>query len=377
MGNFKGIRKLSQAKYDELKAQGLLDPDIQYVTPTEPYLKKTDVVNNLTSTETQKPLSAEQGKILDEKINALAGQNEYIGSYNGVDYTSSTIQTILSDFVQTTEGRAVRNGDIVNIVNNGVDANYGGQQWIYVSDISQWKYYIDFENHSVIDNLTSQSTTDGLSAKQGNVLYGMIVEQGTQLSETQQDVADNMSDIGTLQGQYNNLLNSEIGSLQQLTSEQGEAISDLQFSNSTKAEDDLSNVTYPEYHYDDELRQFTTNTTTGAGDRVVEAYMSSDGNTWYRKWASGWLECGMKITNNVSGTTTIQFPISFSAIPKVFVSPKTTSTNATTADLTSVFRIIGAINSIDLNSVKLNTASTTSINNGYDIYAMGFFQILT
>jgi hypothetical protein len=32
-----------------------------------------------------------------------------------------------------------------------------------------------------------------------------------------------------------------------------------------------------------------------SGDIVVESYISSDGNTWYRKYASGWKECGGKV----------------------------------------------------------------------------------
>ena len=52
-----------------------------------------------------------------------------------------------------------------------------------------------------------------------------------------------------------------------------------------KANNDLSNVTYPSIT--------AGSTTSGSGDRVVEQYLSSDGQTWYRKWASGWKECGM------------------------------------------------------------------------------------
>ena len=39
-------------------------------------------------------------------------------------------------------------------------------------------------------------------------------------------------------------------------------------------------------------------TRTGQNDTVVEYYVSSDGNTWYRKWASGWKEFGKTILSN-------------------------------------------------------------------------------
>lgn len=122
-------------------------------------------------------------KYVDDIAKSLAGQNEYIGSYDGTDYTAETIQTILSDFVQANENREKRGGDLVNIVNVGTDADYSGQQWIYSQDAALWKYYIDFENHSVIDNLTSDSSIDGLAAKQGKQLKSEIDEINKNLTE--------------------------------------------------------------------------------------------------------------------------------------------------------------------------------------------------
>ena len=61
--------------------------------------------------------------------------------------------------------------------------------------------------------------------------------------------------------------------------------SDIAKLKTSKANNDLANVTYPSIT--------AGSTTSGSGDRVVEQYLSSDGKTWYRKWASGWKECGM------------------------------------------------------------------------------------
>ena len=72
-----------------------------------------------------------------------------------------------------------------------------------------------------------------------------------------------------------------------------------------KADKDLSNVTYP--------ANTAGSTTTGSGDRVIETYISSDGQTWYRKWASGWKECGVNsIQITVSGWATYNLPLTFS-----------------------------------------------------------------
>ncbi len=65
-----------------------------------------------------------------------------------------------------------------------------------------------------------------------------------------------------------------------------------------------------------------SNTTrTNQNDTVVEYYMSSDNKTWYRKWASGWKECGVYVTATIkppaNGANTevasaLALPITFS-----------------------------------------------------------------
>ena len=66
----------------------------------------------------------------------------------------------------------------------------------------------------------------------------------------------------------------------------------------------LSTVTYP--------IPTAGSTTTGTADRVIETYISSDRLTWYRKWASGWKECGMRPLVYSTGTT-VTLPISMSS----------------------------------------------------------------
>lgn len=74
----------------------------------------------------------------------------------------------------------------------------------------------------------------------------------------------------------------------------------------TLANKELSNVTYPTNVADGQVK-------TGAGDRVIETKIYSDGNTWYRKWASGWKECGGLSTSSLSTyLKTITLPLSFS-----------------------------------------------------------------
>ena len=282
-----------------------------------------NIYNHSTHTLTVQNIEL-NGVDLQGTLSSLEGQNEYIGRYEGATYTASTIQTELSNFVTTTESRNARSGDLVNIVNAGSGVDYSGQQWRYNGDTSTWTYYIDFENHNVINNLTSTSTTDGLSAMQGKVLNDMLNSLTQELVDTQNDVADNMTDISALQGDNTtnkaniSTLQGKVSTLESDNTTNKANISSLQTTkanqsaldttnqnvanlDANKADKDLSNVTYP------------TNTAgsikTGAGDRVVETYISSDGNTWYRKWASGWKECGGRVQGD---SIDIVFPLTFS-----------------------------------------------------------------
>ena len=108
-----------------------------------------------------------------------------------------------------------------------------------------------------------------------------------------------------------------------------------------KANVNLSNVTYPVIT--------TGSTTTGSGDRVVETYISSNGNTWYRKWASGWKECGLNLVSG-SGKPIISLPITF-------------STTTYSAVITPEYSEQG--NSFWWAFITSKTRSTISLWNGY------------
>ena len=72
-----------------------------------------------------------------------------------------------------------------------------------------------------------------------------------------------------------------------------------------RAKTDLSNVNYPIIAHG--------GVQTGAGDVVEEMYVSLDDTVWYRKWKSGWKECGGVISQSASNGDhkTITLPIEF------------------------------------------------------------------
>lgn len=85
---------------------------------------------------------------------------------------------------------------------------------------------------------------------------------------------------------------------------------DIGLLTSNKANNDLSNVTYPEIVYDPETKLFDGLVHTGAGDRIVERKVYSDGKTWYEKYESGWKRCG-GVINTTNNITQVLLPIEF------------------------------------------------------------------
>ena len=88
-----------------------------------------------------------------------------------------------------------------------------------------------------------------------------------------------------------------------------------------KANKDLSNVSFPGVIFGSAV--------TGSGDRVVEVYVSNDKKTWYRKWRSGWKECGfIGITNTRNGTKKLPVTFASSKYTVLATYNYTTSTNS-------------------------------------------------
>lgn len=66
-----------------------------------------------------------------------------------------------------------------------------------------------------------------------------------------------------------------------------------------KANNSLNNVTYP--------TATIGSTKIGTADRVIEIYINSNGSYWYKKWLSGWIECGGRASVKENSSTTITF----------------------------------------------------------------------
>ena len=117
------------------------------------FVKKSDIKDNLTSTDINKPLSANQGKVLDS--------NKEDKSNKASTFTSKT------DDVHYPTTKLVK--DTFDNMTNAVD--------YYFDDTTEeiiFDYGLVTDNLIVADNLTTNSSTQVLSAKQGKVLGDMI-----------------------------------------------------------------------------------------------------------------------------------------------------------------------------------------------------------
>ena len=124
-------------------------------------------------------------------------------------------------------------------------------------------------------------------------------------------------------------------------------------------------------------------TRAGQNDTVIEHYMSSDGNTWYRKWASGWKECGLHVEKTMAppanGANTsfgnITLPIQFSN--KLY---QTQITNEWCVSYGDKFFFsaerIGSTSTSNVISVAVTTCTNStmpsSMTIGCNIYCCGF-----
>lgn len=143
-------------------------------------LAKTDVVNNLTTTNTSKALSAAQGKALNDRISGL-------GNVYRVKGTKSTIEEVYDISADA------KLGDVWNITSS---FTIGGKPYpanTNVVCIAEWSTSTTPQNNwdplggtvdlstyvpksDIVDNLSTSDSKKPLSAKQGLALATMITE---------------------------------------------------------------------------------------------------------------------------------------------------------------------------------------------------------
>lgn len=165
-------------------------------------LAKTDVVNNLTTTDTSKALSAAQGKALNDKfngnkinINFSATSNStdnatikgYMGNIDGatlvskLTYGANLVDSSSEDWVITLQEVSTTKVVFVGlkfqsfrIATKTITVTISGSNYTNMAVIAADRYV-----PNVINNLTSSDTTNALSAAQGKALNDKISALGS------------------------------------------------------------------------------------------------------------------------------------------------------------------------------------------------------
>lgn len=160
-------------------------------TDWERILFATDIIDNLTSTNTDKSLSANQGKVLNELVanKANGKQATWLPSNGYNPYTSETgyFCYAVNPNLMVSQGSptglnsyATVFGDCSGTYKKMFYSDVYGRLAIWNSQESAWKKIAATTDiPAVINNLTSTSTTDALSANQGKVLNDKITEATT------------------------------------------------------------------------------------------------------------------------------------------------------------------------------------------------------
>lgn len=142
-------------------------------------LSKTDVVNNLTTTDTSKALSAVQGKALNDKISALGSVYRIKGSKTNISEVLALTNAKVGDVWNVTNAFTLggkpypANTNVVCIAEQSTSTT-PQNNWDPLGGTVDLSIYVP--KSDIVDNLSTSDSKKPLSAKQGLALATMITE---------------------------------------------------------------------------------------------------------------------------------------------------------------------------------------------------------
>lgn len=142
-------------------------------------LAKTDVVNNLTTTDTSKALSAAQGKALNDKISGLGSVYRVKGTKTNLSDVLALTNAIVGDVWNVTNAFTLggkpypANTNVVCITATS-SSSHGEGNWDPLGGTVNLSAYVP--KSDIVDNLSTSDSKKPLSAKQGLALATRITE---------------------------------------------------------------------------------------------------------------------------------------------------------------------------------------------------------
>lgn len=142
-------------------------------------LAKTDVVNNLTTTSTSKALSAAQGKSLNDKISALGSVYRVKGSKTNISEVLALTDAKVGDVWNVTNaftfgGKPYPANTNVVCITATSTSDHDENNWDPLGGTVNLSTYVP--KSDIVDNLSTSDSKKPLSAKQGLALATMITE---------------------------------------------------------------------------------------------------------------------------------------------------------------------------------------------------------
>lgn len=142
-------------------------------------LSKTDVVNNLTTTNTSKALSAAQGKALNDKISALGSVYRIKGSKTNISEVLALTDAKVGDAWNVTNaftfgGKPYPANTNVVCITATSTSDHDENNWDPLGGTVDLSTYVP--KSDIVDNLSTSDSKKPLSAKQGLALATMITE---------------------------------------------------------------------------------------------------------------------------------------------------------------------------------------------------------
>lgn len=142
-------------------------------------LAKTDVVNNLTTTDTSKALSAAQGKALNDKISALGSVYRIKGSKTNISEVLALTNAKVGDAWNVTNaftfgGKPYPANTNVVCITATSTSDHDENNWDPLGGTVDLSTYVP--KSDIVDDLLTSNSKKPLSAKQGLALATMITE---------------------------------------------------------------------------------------------------------------------------------------------------------------------------------------------------------
>ena len=187
-----------------------------------------DIVNNLTSTETAKPLSANQGKVLNEKVNI-----ELAKKVNTADIVDSLTSTSTDKPLSANQGKVLNENiagvntevskkinttDIVdNLTSTATNKPLSANQGKVLNEKINTELAKKVNTTDIVDSLESTNSNVPLSANQGRVLNASITNANTEIAKkvNAADIVDSLTSTATnvpLSANQGKVLNANIDS---------------------------------------------------------------------------------------------------------------------------------------------------------------------